>query len=332
MGKVFLHEELPTLQKKNLGGASTSESKGLLDEMLTLETGICCVFWNEILDRFAGTSQTLQSATLDLNNAVAALQSLRAFVEDRRNAFNKYEAEASKLSGCTTYSQSFSRVRKRNVRLNPLDYGHGPEAEMSPSQKFKVESFLPVIDKLIICLNQRLQAYDKVTDLFGFLHRLDTADSAEIEEATKKLLQVYPGDLETCLSMELIQFAEFIKLFIDNAALESTVSKEQQFYKLLWEKEVRCTFPNVDVLLRIYLVLMISNCNGERSFSKLKLIKNRLRTSLGQEKLNQLTIMNIEYDVMREIDFEHIVADFSKRKARKVLIFLKQNFIFEFCY
>ena len=159
----------------------------------------------------------------------------------------------------------------------------------------------------------------KVTDLFSFLHRLDTADSAEIEEATKKLLQVYPGDLETCLSMELIQFAEFIKLFIDNVALESTVSKEQQFYKLLWEKEVRCTFPNVDVLLRIYLVLMISNCSGERSFSKLKLIKNRLRTSLGQEKLNQLTIMNIEY-VMREIDFEHIVADFSKRKARKVLI------------
>ena len=65
---------------------------------------------------------------------------------------------------------------------------------------------------------------------------------------------------------------------------------------------------------------MISNCSGERSLSKLKLIKNRLRTSLGQEKLNQLTIMNIEYDVMREIDFEHIVADFSKRKARKVLI------------
>ena len=76
----------------------------------------------------------------------------------------------------------------------------------------------------------------------------------------------------------------------------------------------------MDVLLRIHLVLMISNCSGERSFSKLKLIKNRLQTSLGQEKLNQLTIMNIEYDVMREIDFEHIVADFSKRKARKVLI------------
>ena len=68
-------------------------------------------------------------------------------------------------------------------------------------------------------------------------------------------------------------FSEFIKLFIDNAALESTVSKEQQFYKLLWEKEVRCTFPNVDVLLRIYLVLVISNCSGERSFSKLKLIR-----------------------------------------------------------
>ena len=42
-----------------------------------------------------------------------------------------------------------------------------------------------------------------ISMFFGFLHRLDTADSAGTEEATKKLLQVYPGDLETCLSMEL---------------------------------------------------------------------------------------------------------------------------------
>jgi len=60
-----------------------------------------------------------------------------------------------------------------------------------------------------------------------------------------------------------------------------------------------------------------SNCSAERSFSKLKLIENRLRTSMTQERLVNLA-MSIESDILREIDFTTIITDFAAAKSRKV--------------
>ena len=62
---------------------------------------------------------------------------------------------------------------------------------------------------------------------------------------------------------------------------------------------------------------MITNCSGERSFSKLKFIKNRLRTSMTQERLCHLTLMSIESDILDELDLSDIVDDFACRKSRK---------------
>ena len=88
----------------------------------------------------------------------------------------------------------------------------------------------------------------------------------------------------------------------------------------MFEKDVSATFPNVTVMLRIYLCLMVSNCSGERSFSKLKLIKSEHRTRMGQERLNWLSLMSIESDILRQIDFSDIIDDFANLKARKQLL------------
>ena len=72
------------------------------------------------------------------------------------------------------------------------------------------------------------------------------------------------------------------------------------------------------MLKHIYLVLMIANCSSERSFSKMKIIKNRLRTTMPHERLSNLAIMSIEYDIVRELDFNNLVKDFAAQKARKV--------------
>ena len=78
------------------------------------------------------------------------------------------------------------------------------------------------------------------------------------------------------------------------------------------------TFPNVTIALRMYLVLMVTNCSDERSFSKLKLIENRLRTSMTQERLVNLAIMSTESDILRDVDFTAIINDFAVAKSRKV--------------
>jgi len=63
---------------------------------------------------------------------------------------------------------------------------------------------------------------------------------------------------------------------------------------------------------------MISNCSGERSFSKLKFIKTRF-TTMTQERLNGLKVISIEHDIVRQINFDDVINDFVNAKARKVL-------------
>ena len=64
---------------------------------------------------------------------------------------------------------------------------------------------------------------------------------------------------------------------------------------------------------------MVSNCSGERYFSKLKRIKNELRNRIGQDRLNSLSIMSIERDVLRQLDFSQIIMDFSHLRVGKGL-------------
>ena len=78
-------------------------------------------------------------------------------------------------------------------------------------------------------------------------------------------------------------------------------------YNLIIDKGVKSSFPNVEILLRIYLVLIVTNCSAERSFSKLKLVKNRLRTSMTNNRLNNLSIMSIENDILRNIKFDQLI-------------------------
>ena len=52
---------------------------------------------------------------------------------------------------------------------------------------------------------------------------------------------------------------------------------------------------------------MVSNSTGERSFSKLKLVKNYLRNSLTLEKLSGLALLSLESSLLKEIDQERII-------------------------
>ena len=57
----------------------------------------------------------------------------------------------------------------------------------------------------------------------------------------------------------------------------------------------------------------------ERSFSKLKLIKNRQRSSIRNERLNFLANLSIEHDIL-EADFSDIISNFAFRKSRRVIV------------
>ncbi|XP_031345831.1 zinc finger MYM-type protein 1-like [Photinus pyralis] len=299
---------------------SRCDANGLFNRMCMLETGIYAVFWCEILDRTNATSQLLQQSKLDLNSAVAALKSLKQYVSMMRDKFSTYEVLGAEKSGTADYGHH--RQRKRNVRLIPLDYGLTPEVELSPSEKFKIENYIPVIDQFTSGLTQRLTAYETICSRFAFLRHIEDLSREDLENNATNLVNTYSDDLEGNLGIELVQFAEFFKNFKDDTSVkckpDSELSNEHLMYKILIENDLKVAFPNVEIALRIYLVLMVTNCTGERSFSDLKIIKNRLRTSMTQERLNSLAIMSMEYDILRGLKFDDVLASFALQKSRKV--------------
>src|SRR6218665_1672422 len=76
-------------------------------------------------------------------------------------------------------------------------------------------------------------------------------------------------------------------------------------------------FPNVCIAHRVYLTLPVSNCSGERSFSHLKRIKNASRSTIAQDRLTNLTLMNIECEIVQALGFQDLVDSFAIVKARR---------------
>lgn len=188
-----------------------------------------------------------------------------------------------------------------------------PEVELTPSHKFLTQSFLSVIDQFKSSLRTRLEAYKLVDTRFGFLNKLDKLNHEEIISAANNLEKIYNNDLDEQFGNELIQFKTFYREFPKDEKNEF-ISEERWMYYILWEKNVGDCFSNIEVALRMFL-LMITNNSRERSFSKLKLIKNRLRTSMLDERLNNLALMSIESDILRKLEYQDIIKDFTTKTS-----------------
>jgi len=81
---------------------------------------------------------------------------------------------------------------------------------------------------------------------------------------------------------------------------------------------MQSAFVNVCIAIRIFLTMPVTVASAERSFSKLKLVKNYLRSTMKQERLSSLAIMCIEYDTAKSIDYSHIIDQIAQAKSRKV--------------
>ena len=73
-------------------------------------------------------------------------------------------------------------------------------------------------------------------------------------------------------------------------------------------------------MYRILLTILVTVASSEIYFSKLKLLKSYLRSTMTQESLNGLVTIAIENDVL-EINYEDIIEDFISKNTRRMLLF-----------
>ena len=83
------------------------------------------------------------------------------FIKDLRSQFENYQEKAKILLPNTDYRDSSKRTKIRSRRMAFFD-GEAEELEFQGSYKFKIETYLPVIDSLTSNLEKRTSAYEKI--------------------------------------------------------------------------------------------------------------------------------------------------------------------------
>lgn len=84
--------------------------------------------------------------------------------------------------------------------------------------------------------------------------------------------------------------------------------------------------PNLTVMYRILLSLAVTSCSAERTMSRLKIVKNRLRNSMGDSWLSSLLILSCENNVLSQIQNEEIINKFATTSVQRKKLLLYKTF------
>ncbi len=81
--------------------------------------------------------------------------------------------------------------------------------------------------------------------------------------------------------------------------------------------EVRKLFAQVEILLRLLIVVPATSCEAERSFSSLRRLKTWLRSTMSQNRLNNVAVCNVHQRYIDNIDIRSLVNEFVSANDRR---------------
>ena len=90
-----------------------------------------------------------------------------------------------------------------------------------------------------------------------------------------------------------------------------------QLLNAIYNLQLQSIFGEICIALRIFCTLPVSVAGGERAFSKMKLVKNYLRSTMSQDRLNRLALLSVESQLARALDFKDLIRDFANKKTRQ---------------
>lgn len=311
--------------------ACRQESKGLARKLQKPENVFLLVFWEEAMNKFHKVSKALQNENVDIGNVVALFTSLENYMVLCRDKFSLYLQKTDIITKSSEWSCE-ARKRKPKLFFDEKQESSDSDSNLDAKEYFRTGTYLVIIDRLIAELQRRAVAYEMIFKRFGFILNLLTLDDKNILSCCRELVKIYSKDLQDTFPDECVQFKYFLKntphatFFEPSSGTDDKEEKEKKkrsfsyLLRTVREGNLQNFFPNVEIILRIILSMAVTNCAGERSFSTMKRVKNYLRNSMGEIKLNALAVMAIESDMTEALDFQEVIEKFVKIKQRRKVI------------
>ena len=139
------------------------------------------------------------------------------------------------------------------------------------------------------------------------------------------MLEHYPilfSSHSTISDDELLEFfdIEYKSTVKTELQLWHTYFKEKETLPDTPESSLVCTnpmiFPNIREMLIHVMVLPVTSCEAERSFSTLCIIKTYLRITMTNKRLNGLALLNVYNSTSYILSTAQLREEFLKKKRR----------------
>lgn len=306
---------------KGSHGLQTRADAQVLAKCVSDYKFICgTVVWYDILSVVNPVSKQLQSVAFDLQSAVKSVSEVVKFLKEyRHSGFTSMKITASEIASEMEVSANFAEdisVRSRK-KTRQFDYESRDLAPVSnPEKRFEVEFFNSVIDAAVISVEERFEQLQNHMSHFDLL-----SDIGGLADFDSETLLKHCKDLEVNLTDATSSDIDGVELFEELKMVCKLVKAgtgPQDVLQLIYNKRLNEIYPSTVTALRILLTIPVTVASAERSFSKLKLIKNHLRSRMTDERLSALAVLSIEYELAYTLNLHDIVQDFAARKARKI--------------
>jgi hypothetical protein len=139
---------------------------------------------------------------------------------------------------------------------------------------------------------------------------LKSLNDIELEECCTKFVETFSSHGSSDIEVNVL----ISELMVLKLCLPETSMSYMEIFEYVRKMN---SYPNISIAYRILFTVPMTMASAERNFSKLKLLKNYLRSIMSQERLNGLTTLCIEKRLLNEIDINTIIDDFASRNIRR---------------
>ena len=290
-----------------------SDAQSLLLAISQFPFLVALLITQKVLGYTKGLSKKLQGHYVDIVRAHKDTESVKTVIRGVRSRVDHFHSQVYK--DVLMLSQSIDVVEMAPRQANRQQHRQNIPAE-NISEYYKRNLTIPVLDHLSYELDTRFDA-DGSRNLIEFMQLLPVevvkTTSHLRPENFSSLIQVYGNELPSVKSID-------VELDLWQNKWNGDIEHAQELNTP--EKVLAHTdydyFPNIHTLLVIMATLPVTSCECERSISMLKLVKTALRSSMTENRLNDLAMLLYHRDI--PVTAEEVVQEFVCRHPRRLLM------------
>ena len=294
--------------------------RGIISYMQTFDYFFGISVGHLLLRHSDNLSRTLQrhdiSAAEGQDCAAASIATLAGKREKFDSFWDKVTSAAEKLE---VDKPEQKRQRKVPARF---EIGSGEDTPPeSPKDHYK-RIYLEAVDHIVNCIRSRFEqegykTYSKLQKLL-----LTACNNQIVDEDTLTFVCNFYGD-------DLRKNDLRAQLEIITTTLKGTTSQPEWTlpkvvtYMQGLGRGAREHLASICTLLKLILVMPATNAVSERSFSAMKRVKNYLRSTMTQQRLNHLMIMHVHKEQVDKLNMADIGNDFVNANEHRRSVFGK---------